>query len=560
MRFLKVKYFITVLILIGSLQTQAQLAENTYWVQFSDKNQSNYYINQPEFFLSERALERRARYHIPIDSLDLPVNQWYVDSVRNQGALILNPSKWFNGTTVYINNPNIIEKINALPFAKVIAHPSFPPFPIDDLEWRSIKQPVHYQNETKRDQQYWENYDYGKADLQISMLNGKVLHQNNYRGQGMLIAVLDAGFGSGDLSFIAPLIENGQIQYTWDFVTQDSNVFNDHYHGKSVLSTMGAMEEGEIVGTAPLANYLLFRTENTASENLIEEFNWISACELADQMGADLINSSLGYHKYDLSESSYSWNDLNGETAPISIASNIVASKGILLFASAGNDGNNTWKKISPPADAEGCITIGAVNKDEEKAAFSSVGYTSDGRIKPDVVALGKNAYGISSTAVTSISGTSFSSPILCGMTACLWQVDKNKTNFEIKQLLKELGNQSSDPDSLLGYGIPNFQKAYQELTSDIEVREKAKDELMTLYPICFNNSFTAKLFTEHPQTINIRIFNMKGTEVYQSSIVCEQETISYHNISGLESLPSGMYIVNFLFKDKTINRKIIKK
>ncbi len=314
-----------------------------------------------------------------------------------------------------------------------------------------------------------ESYDYGQAFNQINMLNGIPLHDLGYDGAGMTIAVLDAGFLNANvLSAFDSLWLNNQIIGYKDFVSPLApDIFGSHTHGTSVLSTMGANLPAEMVGTAPKADYWLLRSEDDATEYLIEELNWASAAEYADSVGVDVINSSLVYNTFDDPAQDHTYAYMDGNTTPITIAADLAASKGILVVNSAGNSGSSSWHYIGAPADGDSVFSIGAVNSSGVYASFSSTGPTYDGRIKPNVVAQGQGSTIISAYSgnVISGNGTSFSSPITAGMVASLWQAHPDKKNTEIMEAIQQSATQALNPDSLLGFGIPDYFAAHTLLS-----------------------------------------------------------------------------------------------
>jgi subtilisin family serine protease len=206
---------------------------------------------------------------------------------------------------------------------------------------------------------------------------------------------------------------------------------------------------------------------------MAEEDYWAAAVEFADSAGVDIINSSLGYHRFDDATQNYRYCDLDGNTAMISRTASMLARKGIILVNSAGNDGLGTWKKINVPADARDIITVGAVSANGDNAAFSAIGPTTDGRVKPDVMAMGSPTSVITGRgSISKDIGTSFSAPLVAGMIACLWQAFPDKTALQIIEMVRKGGNRADCPDNILGYGIPDFWNIYHQETRKEEHKE----------------------------------------------------------------------------------------
>ncbi len=457
--------------LLLCLLSYTQVAPDKYWIKFTDKNNSPFSVDNPSAFLSQRAIERRLKQNIPVMENDLPVNQSYIDSVTSTGVTLLTVSKWFNSVTIYTTDTNALNIINSFSFVQSVVKASSgkitgatkPFFANEHIEDFIEKQGKNKEVKSNA-------YDYGSALNQIQMLNGDSLHDLGYDGDGMIIAVLDAGFlNVNTLSAFDSLWNSGRILGWKDFVSpQSPNIFSSHSHGCMVLSTMGAYLPGQMVGTAPKASYFLLRTEDGATENLIEELNWASGAEFADSAGADVINSSLIYTTFDNPALNHTYQDMDGNTTPITIAADIAASKGIVVCNAAGNSGNSaTWPYIGAPADGDSVFTAGAVTSSGSYASFSSKGPTSDGRLKPNVVAQGSGTTVISpwSGSVTTGSGTSFASPITAGMVTSLWQAHPEKTNMEIMYAVEQSASQYSNPDTLRGFGIPDYFNANKILS-----------------------------------------------------------------------------------------------
>ena len=410
-------------------------------------------VNRPSEFLSQRSIDRRKRQGIPVDLTDLPVAPAYEQQVTEAGIEIVGKSKWNNTLLIRIHKDKELRKLEGLEFItkmkKVFEAPD------------SVSQRMR--SNVRKGLNEWStgNGVYGAADAQLKSLNGKKLHESGYSGKGMMIAVFDGGFMNVDK---IPALHNIKLAGMKDFVVPESkNVFGEMEHGTMVLSTMAANAPDFYVGVAPEAQYLLIRCEDERTESLAEEDYWASAAEYADSCGVDVINSSLGYHGFDDSSMDHHYYEQDGKTALISRTASMCADKGIVCVNSAGNDGMGSWKKINFPADATDILTVGSINEHGVNAAFSAVGPTADGRIKPDVMAFGSPTCVITGRgSIINDNGTSFSSPLVAGMVACLWQALPGKTAKQIIKLVKLAGDNQQHPDNVFGYGVPDFWKAYQ--------------------------------------------------------------------------------------------------
>lgn len=551
------------LIIISMLLTSvllAQVSSDKYWIKFTDKDNSPYSINNPEAFLSQRAIERRNKQGIEIEANDLPVNPQYIETVAGFGVTILNPSKWFNSVTIYTTDQNALNDINALSFVQSVEkassgdnNESVKPFFANE-SFSSIPETglLKSGNEGK-------SYNYGQAYNQIDMLNGIALHDLGYDGEGMIIAVLDAGFlNANDMVAFDSLWNNGQILGVRDFVNpQNPDIFGSHYHGSMVLSTMGANWPGQIVGTAPKADYWLLRSEDGESETLIEELNWVSAAEFADSTGADVINSSLGYTTFDDPAQDHTYADMDGNTTPITIGADIAASKGLIVVNSAGNSGGGSWQYIGAPADGDSVFSIGAVNGSGNYASFSSTGPSYDGRVKPNVVAQGQGSTIVEPWGgeVSSGNGTSFSSPITAGMVACLWQANPLKRNTEIMEAIEASSSQANNPNDLLGYGIPDYTLANSILTV-IEYPTEL-NVAFSAYPNPFSNEINIKFNEEELFVNRVELLDVTGKVVLQQKIDKAKKDISLENV---DNLSSGYYMIKVYTNESVISEKVLKQ
>ena len=519
-----------------------ELEAQKYFVSFSDKNNNAYSIDSPAEFLSQRAINRRIKQNISITSQDLPVTLSYLDSVKNMGMRVLWSSKWLNGVIIESDNTQLMDTISRVSFVSE-----------SKLIW---KQPIGNSTqkfiETQSPLLLKSASTYGSSWNQTKTVNGQSLHQNNYSGEGMVIAVLDNGFNKVNvLSSFTHLWDNDQILSSRDIVNPSGDVYVSGSHGTNVLSVMGGFISGKFKGSAPKAAYHLLRTEDNASESPIEEFNWLLGAEYADSIGADIINSSLGYYVFDGDFTDYTYEDMDGRTTIVVRGAEIAFSKGMVVVCSAGNEGNNSWGKIISPADGENVLAVAAMQSDSLRASFSSYGPSADGRVKPDVTAVGQGAalQNLQGDIVFA-NGTSFSAPVMTGFVTCLWQAFPKLKNVELVKLVKENGHNYLSPDNSFGYGIPNF-KAALELKNRIPVVNTTN---FRLFPNPFNNHI--KITSANISIVDqLSLYDITGNLVYQQ----KQVTLP-KEISQLDNLPQGVYLLKLNAQSYTHTRKIIKK
>jgi len=517
------------------------LAQQDAWVYLTDKENVAAAIATPITILTQKAIDRKSNHGVAIDSRDVPVNESYISQLKNAtGITVLAKSKWFNavhvrGTQTNINNLSGLSFVDHLDFAD------------KSLNVRTITEPKmdKFEAETTL-----TNFVYGNTANQVEMINVDDLHVGDYTGTGMTIAVIDAGFTNvNTMAGFQRLRDAGHLLDGYDFVDRTSNIYayTGNSHGTNVLSTMAGYVQNQYVGTAPDASYYLFRSEDAASENPVEESYWVEAAERADSLGVDVINTSLGYIDFDNSNYDYATTDLNGNTAYITKGANIAFDKGMLVVTSSGNSGISG---VAAPADAAGVLTVGAVDANGTYASFSSRGSAIQPTQKPDVVARGSGSYILSSSnAIVQSNGTSFSSPIMAGGVTCLWQALPNKTNAEIMQIVRESASQFATPDYLLGFGIPNLQLALDNVLST------GSNSQMTFK--LFPNPVDNILHIDIPEDIEeaiITIYNVLGKKVVSSVVSRGANTVN------LEQLPSGVYLAKLEGEDQRINTfKLIK-
>lgn len=517
------------------------------WVYFTDKPDASFYLANPLEMLSQRALDRRLLQNIALDEKDVPIAVSYINQIANTtGIIIKSKSKWLNalhirGTISDIENLENLDFVDHIEFANKNLNNN-------NSARNALQQST---DKVNKNLEALATFGYGNSNNQIEMLNGHLLHQQDFTGSGKIIAVMDTGFvGVNEVSPFQRLQDNNLILGGYDFINDSPVFYTGGSHGTTVLSTMGGYVENQLVGTAPDAQYYLFITEDINAENPVEESFWVEAAEKADSLGVDIINTSLGYFEFDNPDYNYAYEDMNGTTSFISRGSEVAFSRGMICVSSGGNSGNTTTPHISVPADAEHTLAVGAVMPDESYATFSSIGPSFDGRVKPDVLAQGKNAV-ISDPLgnIVTSDGTSFAAPITTGLVACLWQALPNKTNAEIIQLIKESANLYATPNTQFGYGIPDFNLILQNaLGTNSFVENK-----FIVYPNPVENVLNL-VFPKDFNTGEISIYNSLGQKV-----LFEKVTLNSSELS-LENLGSGIYFYEIVSGNVSQKGKLIKK
>lgn len=549
-------YISFILLFLGATSSDAQ--QLTYTVKFKYKKSSSYSLSQPSAFLSQKAIARRNRQYIPIDSTDLPLNKSYLDSITDlNGVTIKSKSRWLNQVVVQITDPNAIDTINAFSFvhnsqvvgsafasqSQKVAPEKIEPQSNVILGSKSVLDGQGTASDT---------LNYGNNYPQVHIHEGEFLHNKGYQGQGIIIAVIDAGFYNYRTSIaFDSLIINNQILGVFDFVAKDSSVVEDNPHGAYCFSILAANRPGFMVGTAPKANYLLFRSEDVTSEKPIEEQNWIEALERADSLGADVVSSSLGYYNFEESQYDHPYIERDGNTAQITIAADIAAKKGMIIMNAAGNTGNalDESKYILVPADGDSVMTVGAVNTSGTIAGFSSWGPNGAGKRKPNIVSVGwtavyANIYGDPTTG----NGTSYANPNIAGLIACLWQAFPEFNNMEILDAVQRSADKFNNPDDRYGYGLPNFRIASSILETK---RQEKTDKILngkwlTAFPIPFKQVFT--VFMKAPSTgrANIRVMDFTGRVLLDKNMDVNQGNHYRILMNPQGTKRFGMYFVQY--------------
>jgi len=546
---------IVLLLLLCLLWTATTFAQEMYYfVPFKDKQGTPYEITKPEEFLGGRSLERRKKQNIAISEEDLPVNPAYIAQVKSKNAKIQYATKWLNGVVVLCNE-NVLNEIKNLAFVKKDEIKVIKTRPTTEPERTTSNKRTYKTRQNNKDfigKFDFSKNDYGYSYIQLQMIAADEMHKKGYFGENIIMAIFDSGFSNADKqTYFKHLFENGQILDTYDFVMNEKSVYEDDDHGRMVLSCIAAWQKGLIAGTAPKAQFYLFRTEDASSEFMIEEYNWLAAAERADSLGVDIISSSLGYSNFDDKTTSYKLSDLDGKTAVSTRAAEIASQKGIVVVTSAGNEGGGAWGKITAPADAASVLAIGAVNARGNIAYFSSRGNTTDGRIKPDVVAMGSGTtVGSNDSDVTTASGTSFSCPITAGLVAGFWQANPHLSARQVVEYIRRSGNQYAKPDSVYGYGLVNFLRAdylaKRETLPDGIMTGKNPDEII-IYPNPYNRNNQEMLpiiawgANYRDKKIEIKIFDNKSKLLATTKVEkAEKETI----LEQFKQLPAGEYVI----------------
>ena len=515
------KKFLLLLIIgisICSVEGYAQFSK--YIVRLKDKGTNPYTIANPSQYLTARSIQRRTRYSIPIDSTDLPITPRYIDSIRLAGAVtILNVSKWLNQVLIQTSDAAALTKINGFPFV-IGTGPAAPVAgtPADNLVNKQLDVPTNSAITTPPPvpQNANDYYSYGQSYGQVHLTQGEFLHNHGFRGQGMQMAILDAGFFHYlTLPTFDSVRNNGQVLGTWDFVAGNASVDEDNSHGMNCFSTIAANMPGTFMGQAPKASFYLYRTEDVASEYPIEEQNWCAGIERADSLGIDVSTTSLGYNQFDNAIFNHTYADMNGDITMIARAADLAAKKGIVVLEAAGNEGTNAWHWIITPADADSTIAVGAVNNAGVVGSFSSYGPSSDGQIKPSMAAVGVSAVIANpNTGNPSFgSGTSFACPNLAGITTCLWQAFPEVNNMTLINTMQQSSTRAGNPDDRVGYGIPDVKKAFAKLIKLLYSQSVATSNCNSILQWTVKTDTTINVFVERklPAAPGYTVINQQG-------------------------------------------------
>lgn len=537
---------------MGFLQAQEETPEHA-WVYFKDKPDAVYFLQAPHLMLTQKALDRRSKQGINPNEKDVPLCPDYVASIATAtGVTVKARSKWMNAVHV-LGTPSDIEDLQNLTA-------------VDSIQFANKSRDNTQPSITPQEQKITkinklktlESYSYGSSFHQTNMMEVDAFHNVGYDGQGMYIAVIDAGFyGVGTARAFEHVVddntENGQVLGGYNYVQQSSNFYTNtgSDHGTQVLSTITANIDNQFVGTAPKASFYLFITEDVANETPLEESLWVQAAEKADSLGVDIINTSLGYSEFDEGKYNYTYADMDGKTTFISRGATIAAQKGMVVVNSIGNSGNDSWKYMTAPADADGIVSVGAVNEDESLASFSSFGPTSDHRIKPETLAQGGEVYVVDeNNNIKTSNGTSFSGPIIAGVAACLWQAYPNKKSLEIREMIIKNSDNYLNSTDQGGYGILRVGNLLPQLSNPLEEQHK-KD-----YNILFDqvsNVIQFQFYNTPTEPLHVQLFSITGVVLENKQMIGSNNTIN------INSYTNGVYYLRYSYKGKNGVRVVYK-
>ena len=536
--------------LVLFLTATASLAQvNRYVVHFTDKNASTYSLENPIEFLSQKAIDRRTKQNISITEEDFPVNSSYIQGVKDLGVDTYYSSRWFNAVLVEMESSNI-------PAVEALSY-------VGDVEFVAPGAKLSIIGGAGKSGSYHSRRKARKtSEIQNEMLGVDAMHDQGFIGTGMAIAVFDGGFDNVDnLEFFTHLFDNSKVGFTFDYIANDVDPYKYDNHGTEVLSCIAAFDEDDLIGTAYDANVMLCVTEDITSEYRVEEYNWLFAAEKVDSAGADIITTSLGYNTFTDDDMNYGIGDLDGETALITLAAEKAFTKGILVVSSAGNEGNKSWQFVTPPADGKNILAIGAVDATKARAAFSSIGPTADGRIKPDLMAMGQGTtVGNSDGSFITVNGTSFAAPLFAGFAAGVWQALPDLTNVELFERLRNSGNRAFDPNEFVGYGIPDFSRALDgEMVTSVG-ENLGKDDKYVVFPnpVRDNQVFIKLNDRSVVNDLEVSVYNSRGRLVKKEKLEFNvNASITTLDISRIKQ---GFYFLNITAGNHTQSIKLLKE
>lgn len=552
-------FFLSLCIVSSKIKAAPSYA---FRVKFKDKNGTLTFADSLQF-LSAKALQRRSKQGIDLDSTDLPIVPAYMDAVLQVGNIegIHNRSKWFNQIVVTTYDSSKAISISALPMVASVewvgyyASGIFKTEETESTKFASESVEPNTNKITRGNSAY-----YGNGFQQVDIIEADCLHDMGFKGEEMNIAIFDNAFKGADTCvFFDSIFSEGRLKDQYDFARDTAAAFAisiNANHGYKVLSILASNVSGSFVGSAPKANYYTYITEDTRFEMPIEEDNWISAAEKSDSLGVDIINSSLGYNKFDspLTGSNYTYTQMDGVSSMVVKGANMAVRKGIFVVNAMGNEAAGSWKFMITPADGDSVYSVGAVNGSGIWWSASSYGPTFDGRVKPDGVAMGQSTTLVGGCNLTAESGTSYACPVICGGIACLWQSLPHLNAWQLRQIVKMSSDKYNSPDNTYGYGLPNLCQAYNMVTGIDEV--KNIDFRFALFPNPVTNSCKLKSYIGHINNFKYTLLDVSGKLIYMSKELYGTE----FEIEVLRTLPTGNYVLQFVADREQYSVQVAKQ
>lgn len=556
------KYIIYFILIFSS----GIFAKDKYFVYFTGKTSNNNgkllkgttQYNEAINLLSEKSLFRREKHFGAevVDETDIPINPVYIDALEKLGAQIVWKLRWFNSVSCYLDD-DIISEIKALEFVDRIV-------PVGIIRYKrdtEIEQPDLINNSLRKTTEL----NYGLSLEQYELSDVPLLHEYGITGRNVTIGLLDAGFDYAK----HPALDHINVIATKDFVYGDDDVSNDNdaTHGTNVLGMTAGYEEGELIGPAYNADFVLAKTEDIRIEVNVEEDNFVAGVQWVEALGVDIISTSLGYNEFDKGEDSYSYEEMDGRTAITTRALDMAFNKGVLTISSAGNEGNKSWIYITSPGDGFNTITVGSVTKNNTVASFSSRGPTADGRIKPEVMAVGVNCYSATpgKNAYKYINGTSVSAPIVAGIAGQLLSAYPHLTNKQMRQIIIESGDNVQEPDNDRGYGLVSAVRAVSFPNLSVEddkytinkmfIGNRAIDPSSVYIELVYSDDNIGNAYIESEDGISFKheleLFNIGDTVKFR---------YGYKDLDGASYFDSGNNYYSFVYGQTIISRVVADK
>ncbi len=529
------------------------------WVFFRDKGifslvQLQKSLDEAEVNLTYRNRRRRLKIRDEgdlVDFKDLQVHRGYITEVINIGVKHRTTSRWLNAISVEMT-PQQLSQIAKLSFVRhikpVASFRRWEPAPS-----KAPRGPVG------------DTLNYGPSFDQLEMLNVPAVHELGYCGSGVLICMLDTGFNRTHEALVGVNVID-----EWDFINDDGNtayepgqdILDQPWHGTVTLSACGGFNEGDLVGPAYGADFILAKTEDVTGETPIEEDYWVEGIEWADSLGVDVASSSLCYSDW------YTYPDFNGDSCTITIAADEAAAKGIVVCNAMGNSGPGSGSLLAP-ADADSIIAVGAVDRDSLIVSFSSRGPTFDGRTKPEVCALGYGTYSADPEddhGYIYVSGTSLSTPLIAGAVAIIVGARPNWTNMQVREALMMTASRHGTPDNNYGWGIPDVLAALDYFPPGVEDSDKEMSStfnyLIPNYPNPFSSLTNIEYLLPTTREVNLSVYDIQGRLV--QTLVSGKMSAGRHSVTWDRTdrqgydVSSGVYFYRLSVGNHTETRQMV--